>query len=89
MSDKSSSLHQAFAQLYEERWQAKGGTLLAFADAAGLSRETIRGWLQKDRIELLENIEEALDALGAHIVIKKRRRSRLIPVDRRRTTIYP
>ena len=86
--DKSSSLHQAFAELYEERWRRAGGTLMAFSEACGVRRETLRGWLSKDRIELLENLEQALDCLGADVVIRPRRRPKAEPVDRRRTTIH-
>ena len=85
--DKSSVLHQAIADLYQERWESKGGTLLAFSEVCGVRRETLRGWFAKDKIELLEHLEAALDALGAEIVIKKGRKPKAIPMDRRRTTI--
>jgi transcriptional regulator with XRE-family HTH domain len=85
---KSSRLHQAFADLYEQRWQANGGTLLAFSEACGISRETLRGWLAKDRIELLEHLETALAALGAEVAIKIVRKPAVEPIDRRRTTIH-
>ena len=82
---KTSELHQSFYDLFVERWDSQGGTLLAFSEACGVRRETLRGWLTKDRIELLEHFEKALDALGAEIKIKKRKRSTIVPVDRRRT----
>lgn len=85
---KSSRLHQAFADLYQKRWDDAGGTLLAFSEACGVRRETLRGWLAKDRIELLEHLESALDALGAEVVIKTRRKPKAPPVDRRRTTAW-
>jgi hypothetical protein len=87
MSTKSSRLHEAFARLYEERWRAAGGTLMAFAESSGVRRETLRGWLQKDRIELLENLEAGLDSLGAEVVIQTRKQPPIPPVDRRRSTI--
>ncbi|MHC5068471.1 MAG: hypothetical protein ACYTF0_07750 [Planctomycetota bacterium] len=84
---KSSQLHQAFFDLYVERWDQHGGTLLAFSEACGVRRETLRGWLTKEKIELLEHLESALDALGAEIVVKKRKKSKVVPVDRRRTAV--
>lgn len=85
---KSSRLHRIFAELYEQRWQANGGTLLAFSEACGVSRETLRGWLAKDRIELLEHLDAALDALGAEVSVKLVRKPKAEPIDRRRTTIH-
>ncbi|MDA3960519.1 MAG: hypothetical protein PF961_06995 [Planctomycetota bacterium] len=83
--DKSSSLHQALFDLYLERWDKAGGTLLAFSEACGVRRETLRGWLTKDRIELLENFESALEALGAEVSIKIKRKPKEVPRDRRKT----
>ena len=85
---KSSRLHRIFAELYVERWQANGGTLLAFSEACGVSRETLRGWLAKDRIELLEHLDAALEALGAEVHVKLVRKPKAQPIDRRRTTIH-
>lgn len=87
MAAKSSILHQAFAELYEERWQQKGGTLMAFSETCGVRRETLRGWLQKDRLELLENLENALESLGAELRVVHKRGPAQPPIDRRRSTI--
>ena len=83
---KSSLLHQAINDLYQQRWQAHGGTLLAFSERSGVRRETLRGWLAKDRIELLEHVEHALEALGARVRIELDEPPE-VPQDRRRTTI--
>ena len=82
---KTSQLHQAFFELYLERWDGQGGTLLAFSEACGVRRETLRGWLTKERLELLENFEAALDALGADIKITAKRKPKEMPRDRRKT----
>lgn len=82
---KTSELHQTFFDLYVERWDQPGGTLLAFSQACGVRRETLRGWLTKERIELLENFEAALDALGADIKITAKRKPKEVPRDRRKT----
>jgi len=82
---KTSALHQTFFDLYVERWDHAGGTLLAFSQACGVRRETLRGWLTKERIELLENLEHALDALGADIKITAKRKPKEVPRDRRKT----
>ncbi|MDA3959954.1 MAG: hypothetical protein PF961_04120 [Planctomycetota bacterium] len=84
---KTSQLHQTFSKLYRERWQEQGGTLLAFSEACGSRRETLRGWLAKDKIELLENMEAALAALGADVTISVKRQPVAVPQDRRRTTV--
>jgi len=84
---KTSTLHQAFFDLYCERWDDQGGTLLAFSEACGVRRETLRGWLTKERLELLEHLESALEALGAEVQIKKRKKPKAVPTDRRRTTV--
>lgn len=84
---KSSTLHQAFSELYRRRWQERGGTLLAFSERCGVRRETLRGWQGKDRIELLEHIEAALGALGARIRIEVDAGEPEVPQDRRRTTL--
>lgn len=85
--DKSSLLHQTFAELYRDRWQEEGGTLMAFSEACGVRRETLRGWLSKDRIELLEHFEKALAALGAEIKVSTRKKPTAVPLDRRRSTL--
>jgi len=82
---KTSRLHQTFFDLYLERWDQAGGTLLAFSEACGVRRETLRGWLTKERLELLENLESALDALGAEIKVTARRKPTQVPRDRRKT----
>lgn len=82
---KTSNLHQALFDLYLERWDEAGGTLLAFSEACGVRRETLRGWLTKDRIELLENFESALEALGAEVSVRIRRKPKQPPRDRRKT----
>lgn len=84
---KSSHLHQAFCDLYSERWQEAGGTLMAFSECCGVRRETLRGWLAKDRLELLENLETALEALGAEVKVVVKRKPKAQPMDRRRTTL--
>jgi hypothetical protein len=84
---KTSTLHQAFSDLYQQRWQQRGGTLLAFSERCGVRRETLRGWQAKDRIELLEHIEAALAALGARIRIEVDPRDPEVPQDRRRSTL--
>jgi len=83
---KTSRLHQAVSDLYRERWQARGGTLLAFSERSGVRRETLRGWLAKDRIELLEHVERTLAALGARVVVEVGEEPE-VPQDRRRTTL--
>lgn len=84
--EKSSALHHEFCRRYHEQWQVAGGTLLAFSEVCAVPRETLRGWLAKDRIELLENLQAAFAALGCEIQVKARRRPVVPPIDRRRTT---
>lgn len=84
---KTSILHQAFSDCYRSRWQEQGGTLMAFSERSGVRRETLRGWLAKDRIELLEHVERALGALGARIRVELDDDLPEVPQDRRRTTL--
>lgn len=87
MTSKTSTLHQMFDELYEHRWKSKGGTLLAFSQSCGVPRETLRGWLKKDRLELLEHLDAAFKSLGAEITIRNTGTMPEPPMDRRRTPI--